>query len=80
MSEEPRYTEGICEDGAGILKDGMLMTIDEILKELNTNSEPDYKYSTYKKWAGYTPTPTNEAEELILEVSELAFEAARELK
>lgn len=30
----PEYTEGICEDGAAILKDGKMMRIDEILSEL----------------------------------------------
>jgi len=47
MSDKPRYTEGIVHDGAGILKDGVLMTIDEILKELNANVEPKYKYQKY---------------------------------
>lgn len=31
-----KYTQGVCEDGAAILKDGQLMTIEEILDELNT--------------------------------------------
>lgn len=30
-----RYTEGICEDGAAILKDGVPMKITEILEMLN---------------------------------------------
>jgi hypothetical protein len=29
------YTEGVCEDGAAILKDGRMMTISEVLDELN---------------------------------------------
>ena len=32
MSE---YTEGVCDDGAAILKDGAQMTISEVLAELN---------------------------------------------
>lgn len=28
------YTQGICKDGAAILKDGEMMTIEEILEEL----------------------------------------------
>lgn len=30
------YTQGICEDGAAILKDGVMMTVDEIVAELNS--------------------------------------------
>ena len=29
------FSEGICDDGAAILKDGQLMTIEEILEALN---------------------------------------------
>lgn len=29
-----QYTQGICQDGAAILKDGQPMTIEEILEEL----------------------------------------------
>jgi hypothetical protein len=32
---EPTYTEGVCADGAAILKDGVPITISEILAELN---------------------------------------------
>lgn len=32
---KPEYTQGICQDGAAILKDGRPMTIEEILSELN---------------------------------------------
>jgi len=35
----PEYTEGICGDGAAILKDGVMMTIPEILNELNSITE-----------------------------------------
>lgn len=31
------YTQGVCEDGAAILKDGQMMTIEEILVELRAN-------------------------------------------
>lgn len=30
-----KYTEGVCSDGAAILRDGVPMTISEILTELN---------------------------------------------
>lgn len=30
-----KYTEGICGDGAAILKDGAMMTIGEVVAELN---------------------------------------------
>lgn len=41
-----KYTEGICDDGAAILKDGKMMTISEILLELNQNDKKifDLKY------------------------------------
>lgn len=35
----PKYTEGICCDGAAILKDGEMITIEQILKELNGAAE-----------------------------------------
>lgn len=34
MSE---YSQGVCQDGAAILKDGQMMTIEEILRELNNH-------------------------------------------
>lgn len=34
---KPEYTQGICGDGAAILKDGKQMTIEEILNELRRN-------------------------------------------
>ena len=34
MSE---YTQGVCQDGAAILKDGQMMTIDQVLEELREN-------------------------------------------
>jgi len=43
------YTEGILEDGACILKNGHMMKIDEIVKELNSKTdESNLKYSEYK--------------------------------
>ena len=33
MSE---YTQGVCMDGAAILKDGQMMTIEDIISELRT--------------------------------------------
>lgn len=35
-----KYTEGVCGDGAAILKDGVPMTIAEILADLNKRVEP----------------------------------------
>lgn len=29
------YTEGVCEDGAAILKDGIMLTISQVLADLN---------------------------------------------
>ena len=51
MSEEPKYTEGICGDGAAILKDGERMTISEIIAELNTrpDSKP-YRWEDVDDW------------------------------
>lgn len=36
------YTEGVCEDGAAILKDGVRMTISEVLAELNATVRADW--------------------------------------
>lgn len=33
------YTEGVCEDGAAILRDGQMMTISEVLEALNDAAE-----------------------------------------
>lgn len=33
------YTQGVCQDGAAILKDGQQMTVDEILSELRQSSQ-----------------------------------------
>ena len=33
------YSQGVCQDGAAILKDGQPMTIEEILAELRGNSQ-----------------------------------------
>ena len=45
---DPKYTQGVCADGAAILKDGVMMTIEEILAELNTR--PGYKWKTFEEW------------------------------
>jgi hypothetical protein len=37
MSE---YSQGVCEDGAAILKDGLPMTIEQILNELRSAQRP----------------------------------------
>jgi hypothetical protein len=36
--EAPYYSQGVCGDGAAILKDGVMLTIDEIVAELNALS------------------------------------------
>jgi recombinational DNA repair protein (RecF pathway) len=38
--EAVEYTQGICSDGAAILKDGVMMTIEEILATLNNATAP----------------------------------------
>lgn len=35
MLAGPVYTEGVCQDGAAILKDGKMMKVHEIVAELN---------------------------------------------
>jgi hypothetical protein len=34
------YSQGICEDGAALLKDGLPMTIEQILTELRSAQKP----------------------------------------
>lgn len=46
MSE---YTQGVCEDGAAILKDGQQMTIDEILAELRQLTDTQQELSDCAK-------------------------------
>lgn len=36
LVELPEYSQGICGDAAAILKDGVMLTVDEIVAELNT--------------------------------------------
>lgn len=50
------------------------------IEKWNTRTDAKYRYNFYENWAGYVPEPTNESEAMIIEISELAFEAARELK
>ena len=35
MTDLPYYTEGVCGDGAAILRDGVMMPIEDIVSELN---------------------------------------------
>ena len=35
----PEYTQGICQDGAAVLMDGVALTIDEIVELLNVNEQ-----------------------------------------
>ena len=46
----PRYTEGICNDGAAILEDGEMITIDQILKELNAADKGQAVLSNSTNW------------------------------
>lgn len=54
MSAE--YSQGICQDGAAILKDGQMMTVEEIVSELNGPDWIDMKerqppiFSTVLGW------------------------------
>ena len=34
-----KYSQGICHDGAAILKDGAMMTVDDVVAELNRIAE-----------------------------------------
>jgi len=38
------YSQGVCMDGAAIMKDGQMMTVDEIVAELNAlaDTKPDH--------------------------------------
>jgi hypothetical protein len=49
MSE---YTEGICDDGAAILKDGVQMTISEVLEKLNNSLKNPENYEHYVHISG----------------------------
>jgi hypothetical protein len=35
MTDQPHYTEGVCGDGAAILRDGVMMPIEDVVSELN---------------------------------------------
>ena len=35
MASKHKYTEGICNDGAAILKDGIMMPIEDVINNLN---------------------------------------------
>jgi len=45
MSE---YTQGICMDGAAILKDGEMLTIEEILEGLRAGEEAKQQATAYR--------------------------------
>jgi len=40
--KEIMYTQGICNDGAAILKDGVMITIEEVLSGLNSAAHARY--------------------------------------
>lgn len=37
--DKPEYTEGICNDGAAILKDGVIMPVEKVVAELNAKAD-----------------------------------------
>jgi len=39
-ADDPEYTEGVCDDGAAILRDGVMMTVSDILETLNSRFPP----------------------------------------
>lgn len=39
-AERPRWSEGVCGDGAAILRDGVMVPIEEVIAELNRRSAP----------------------------------------
>lgn len=41
MTTTAEYTEGVCHDGAAILKDGVMLTISEVLSDLNRLAEKE---------------------------------------
>lgn len=43
-----KYTQGICGDGAEILKDEKMLTIEKILRELNSNQVKALKTENLK--------------------------------
>lgn len=66
------YTQGVCEDGAAILKDGVMMTIEEILDALSkmqpgqTNLDADTKNKL--KWIAersHCPVSMQYAEDIL---------------
>jgi hypothetical protein len=44
----PEYSQGVCGDGAAILKDGVAMTVDEIVAELNGKPEQTLDLGAYR--------------------------------
>lgn len=49
MSDFEKYTQGVCEDGAAIICDGVMMTIEEVLDALNARTSP-IAFLTDKEW------------------------------
>ena len=70
-----RYTEGICGDGVAILKDGLQMSVSEILKELNAK-EKIIKMN--KVYAGYFYNLNHEVNCVNSHMEELLIEANNE--
>lgn len=51
---KPVYSQGVCADGAAILKDGQMITVDEIVAELNRCAMFDKTELSIKSYdAGY---------------------------
>jgi hypothetical protein len=55
MSEDGRYSQGVCGDGAAILYDGVQMTVDEVVASLNSYQRQvrDTKFLVAGMFAGY---------------------------
>ncbi len=62
-----KYTEGICQDGAAILKDGEQITVDQILRELNEAGE-EYKLRALQAIANLVCKELPESYEIDIEM------------
>lgn len=73
----PKYSQGVCGDGAAILKDGERMTVEEILCALNTRPDSkQYKWKDEDEWRMYM----DKKEPFKSQGMRPTWRAARELK